>query len=164
MTTRHRLTLRAAALVVLPVLALSLASCSAAGAGASGQSSSPSAANDADSWQLQFAQCMRDRGIDYADPEADGPVSAENDEASLAASEECTNKLGPAPAPEGGSPSDTDTQQLFLDAARCLTEKGFVTPDPKEGQGLAIPEGVSPEALEACGLPGQATGGIGGRR
>lgn len=159
MITRHMLALRAAVLVALPVLTLSLASCS--GAGDPGQSSSASAA---DSWQLQFAQCMRDQGIDYADPEPDGPVSAGIDEASRAASAVCADKLGPAPAPEKDRPSGTDMQQMFLDAARCLTEKGFDTPDPKEGEGLVIPEGVSPEVLEACGLPGQATGGIGGRR
>ncbi|MFZ4896320.1 hypothetical protein ACL9RL_17895 [Plantibacter sp. Mn2098] len=158
MPSPHRPTAgRLTALIALPVLLLGLASCSADTDPASEPAPSESAANSFESWQLKFAQCMRDAGIDFKDPDSKGGLSGTTgDSASAAASDACMEKLGPPPAGPGGEESGGGTS--FLEAAKCLRDEGFEIDDPKESNQITIPEGVSDPVLEKCGLPPGTSG------
>jgi hypothetical protein len=113
----------------------------------SGGGDEASAAQDA---TLEYAQCMRDHGIeDFPDPEVgeDGefqlstPEIADPDEFE-AADDECKPILDEAQR-EGNqlSPEEqAERQDQALAMARCMRERGWDMPDPEieEGGGIAI--------------------------
>lgn len=160
MPSPHRSTAgRLTSLIALPVLLLGLASCSAGSNPAPESAPSETAAGSFESWQLQYAQCMRDAGIDYKDPTADGKTSAvAGDSATDEASEACMEKIGPPPAGPGGKEPGGSGGKSFLEAAKCLRDEGFEIDDPKESNQITIPEGVSDPVLEKCGLPPGSSG------
>lgn len=166
MPSQHRsIAGRLTSLIALPVLLLGLASCSAGNDPASEPAPSETTAGSFESWQLKFAQCMRDAGIDYKDPDVNGGTSANvGDSATLEASDACMKKLGTPPAPPGGKDSGGSGGTSFLEAAKCLRDEGFEVDDPKESNQISIPEGVSDAILEKCGLPpGTSGAAISGR-
>ena len=126
---------------------LSLADASGAPAGASGSgtgaadpSRSPGASIDPRDAMLAFARCMREHGVEMADPQPgagggfsiriDGPKDAdagpiaEADEACRPLLVEVENGLGKT---FQMSPED---QQQFLDFAQCMRDQGIDFPDP----------------------------------
>ncbi len=111
----------------------------------------------------QFAQCMRDHGVDMADPGA-APTAAvtlgpgqrpSDDDKTTAALDACRAYL-----PNGGELSKPDAQQIEQARryAQCMREHGVANfPDPDSEGGLDIGHaGVSPNdstfkaADEAC--------------
>jgi hypothetical protein len=141
----------------LAVVALSglLGACGSSGDDSAGDSGGEgeSAAQDA---TLEFAQCMRDQGIeDFPDPEV-----GENGEMQLstpeggdragfeAAEEECRPILDEARSQgEQASPEErAERHDQALALAECMREKGWDMPDPEvdEGGGIAIqnPDGI----------------------
>ncbi|WP_117214677.1 hypothetical protein [Allorhizocola rhizosphaerae] len=112
----------------------------------------------------QFAQCMRDNGVDMPDPQIveDGEKGGEGDfkvemrqdagpgEAGSAAGPGATDmeKFKKAEEackdymPEGGTlsgPADPQMQEKMRQMAKCMRENGFENfPDPQEGGGIAI--------------------------
>ncbi|XUK60474.1 Lipoprotein [Plantibacter sp. RU18] len=143
----------AAALCAIPLLIGSLAACSTPDEPSS--SGKEMSFND---YQLAFAQCMRDEGIDMEDPTGEGQeglkFGSEDDEAQEAALKKCTDKLGTPPAPPGGEQSDAEAHEEQLKLAECLRENGVDVPDPKEGEGLRLPADAPEEAFAACGIEG----------
>lgn len=97
---------------------------------------------------LEFAQCMRDHGLDWADPTvgADGSIDLLGgatppggagggiDENTQAAFEECGPIIeGASFLPGGGEGIDAETQDRFLEFTQCLRDNGVDVDDPDFG-------------------------------
>jgi hypothetical protein len=102
----------------------------AAGAAAtSGLPAGPSA-EDAEHFR-QFAQCMREHGVQVADPEPGRgfaiPTPRDDDPAVGVALDSCSQLL-----PNGGEPPQPSPEELddLLRFARCMREHGVDIPDP----------------------------------
>ena len=110
---------------------------------------------------VAFAKCLREHGVQVADPDDRGTVTLGGDEADeralRAAHEACKDK---APAvglgPSGGL--DAAAQERMLKFARCMREHGVDMPDPGADGGVRMEIGrdVDPEdeefraAQQAC--------------
>ncbi|MBF4570066.1 hypothetical protein ITJ57_14945 [Plantibacter sp. VKM Ac-2880] len=140
-------------MLAAPLLMVVLAGCGSTTQGTSDNGAGKSSAQSEQDWQLEFASCMRDEGIDYPDPDPDGSYSPNvtDEEAFNAASVRCEKQVGPPP------PSDVkqltiqefDEQQLKL--AICLRERGFDVADPeRSGVGVITPEGATQADFDAC--------------
>ena len=141
---------------------------------------------------LEYAECMRDQGIDFPDPNTngdgmvvigpgggeDGPPSAAEMEEFEAADEECRHIMeeveGELPRPDPEQEAEMRDQALAF--SECMRDHGIDFPDPQfqDGGGVGIElEGIDPEdpafqeAQEECaGEVGglfSAGGGIGSR-
>jgi hypothetical protein len=97
-----------------------------------------SQATDAAAQGRKFAQCMRDNGVDMADPGPDGiiPLNVDkSDEVKVtAASKKCREFL-----PNGGEPAKMSAQDIAKrrDFASCIRANGlpdFPDPDPDTGR------------------------------
>lgn len=147
---------RFAALMAIPFLVGSLAACGTGTPDADVQT--PKAEQSFDDWQVAFASCMRDEGVDMPDPEQDGSGGASvtlgdgDADAFQAASETCIEQLGAPPAPTGGVPDVADAYDQQLEMAECFREHGYDTPDPVKGEAMAIPSDITEDVMEACGL------------
>jgi hypothetical protein len=106
------------------------------------------ATGDAEQAQLDFAQCMRDEGLDFEDPRPDAngdlqfqpPTEGFDQAAFQDALEVCQDLLAGA----GDVLPDTDStefQDAQLDFARCMRDEGIDFPDPQPGQGLGAGAG-----------------------
>jgi hypothetical protein len=103
----------------------------------------------------EFAQCMREHGIDVPDPEPGHPgvtIKEPNPEKVRPAREACKHLL-----PNGGEPEPMDPEELdrARERAQCMREHGIDVPDPDPNNpGIRAPEGVDQEklraAMEAC--------------
>jgi hypothetical protein len=132
------------AAAVLAALATTAAGCGSSdkgpgvatvGGGAPAASASASAAaGDRDEQLRQFAQCMRDNGVDVPDPQpgggAFGGLAAglnQNDPKFQAAFTACQAKL-----PNGGQPPKLDAAQVeqYRAFAQCMRDNGVDLPDP----------------------------------
>lgn len=92
---------------------------------------------------LDYAACMREHGIEIADPKPGEGVQLqiEGDPAQADAAMQACQSLLP-----GGEPPEADPEafEQMLAFARCMRENGFPNfADPKEGEGINI----SPETL-----------------
>ncbi|MCI0158779.1 hypothetical protein KNO15_18930 [Leifsonia shinshuensis] len=158
----------AAALLAIPALLLAFTACAAnpgadSGSGSGGGSSSGSNAHsgsgqsEREAWQLKFARCMRDNGVDMADPGSAGApglsVDASNQDAVMAASATCEKKVGTPPpfSPEEQKKMAADSQKMMLKIAKCYRDSGFDVPDPKPGDSVAVPSGAPDDIVQKCG-------------
>jgi hypothetical protein len=120
---------------------------------------------------LEFAECMRDHGVDMEDPSQDGGFTfkMEDDPESQEAYEACRHL-----APGGGEPPELDAEgkAAMREFAECLRDEGIDMPDPSADGALTMPDGVTPEdpefeaAMEECqdiidGYPLMMRGGPG---
>jgi hypothetical protein len=143
-------------LLAVPLFAISIAAC-AAGPSAEKDGNDASGTSDARQWALDFAECMRDHGVEVEDPAAGGGTVATRPQDETperqAATEACIDELGPAPTSGGGQDGQPDEEQReqMLAFAECLREQGFDVADPQPGTGLGMPDDVTEEAIEACG-------------
>ena len=156
MRGRHRLWLAAA----VPLLALSLAACgghgtkpgvATAGGGATKTSgATPTASVDQQTAMLNYARCMRDHGVNMADPEtaggggltiaiSGGPV---NEAQMKAAEEACRQYMPNGGAPPSMSPEQVEQMRKF---AQCMRDHGvqMADPDPNNG-GISVGKGAAP--------------------
>ncbi|GAA4155921.1 hypothetical protein [Leifsonia shinshuensis] len=115
-------------------------------------------------WQLRYAHCMRENGIDARDPGSAGGALLDTDadqDTLMAAAGACRAKLGNPPAATAEEASEAE--RMALDAgremARCYRERGYDMPDPRPGEAPQLPADASDEALQACGAGGRATPG-----
>ncbi len=148
------------ALFAIPLLAGSLAACSPVSSSNSAATSTTagkvsSSVLTFDEWQIAFAKCLREQGVDAPDPSASGggvSLGGGGDEAAMnTAAKTCSDKLGQVPAPPGGK-SQEESKKEVLQVAKCLRENGFDVPDPGTNQAMGIPQGASPEILKKCGI------------
>lgn len=147
------------ALLAVPLLVGLLAACST---GDPKPEQSASSEKSFEDWQVSFASCMRDNGIDMPDPGKGGMSQAlrldeANTEAFQTASDTCIKKLGEPPAPPGGKKTEKEMLADQLKLAKCFRDNGIDVADPKEGQGLTIPEAPD-DVMEKCGLGAGASG------
>lgn len=114
-------------------------------AGASGATASPGA--DRSEQLRQFAQCMRDNGVDMADPDpstggfglgGSGGQNLRNDPDFQKAIQACRSKL-----PNGGEPPKLNAEQLeqYRQWAQCMRDNGVDVPDPNPDGTLALGQG-----------------------
>jgi hypothetical protein len=153
---KQRISKLAAALAI-PLLLVALSACgteSADDAPDSGSNSpSTQTSRSAEDYQLAFAECMREQGIDMPDPNADGSVPAASGEGLMEAVELCQEDLGGAPPTVGDSGplmSDEERQAESLKLAACFRDNGFDVPDPQPGEVPSIPVDAPKEVLEEC--------------
>ena len=126
----------------------SSASTGIASAGGSGTATAhPSPTVDAEEQAREFAQCMREHGVDIPDPDTAGgggvriTVSG-NPGGTQAALQACQDKL-----PNGGTPPsmDPEQQEKLREYAQCMREHGVDIPDPDpNGGGLMITKSGGP--------------------
>jgi hypothetical protein len=127
---------------------------------------------------LEFTECMRDHGIDMADPQFDGEgrggitleATPENEDDLAAAQEACQPLLENARSEMELDPEqEAEMREQLLDFAECMRDHGIDMPDPQfsDDGGFVVqagPEGGGPRedpdfaaAAEEC----QAEGGPG---
>jgi len=90
---------------------------------------------DAEDAMLEYAQCMREHGVDMPDPEPGGGgiringegLSREQMQAAEAACQKWMDMAEPA---DGGRELTEEEKQSFLDMAACMRERGYNFPDP----------------------------------
>lgn len=118
-------------------------------------SASTSAAGDRTEQLRQFAQCMRDNGVDMADPDLSGaglglPAGVNlADPAVASAVTACQSKL-----PNGGAPPKLDADQLerYQTFATCMREHGIELPDPGPDGTLQLGQGGPGQFLSDPGF------------
>ena len=163
------MTVRPLAAALLAGAALGLAACGGADpeepAGAS--SGAAPGADDAETRQarLDFAQCMREHGVDFPDPEpGGGPVKIEasgSPEKLEAAQEACKEFMDKA-RPQLTEAQQAEFKERALENARCMRDHGIDFPDPEfsadGGAQIRLERGrIDPDdpdfkaAQEACG-------------
>jgi hypothetical protein len=110
---------------------------------------------------LEYAQCMREHGIDMPDP-VNGRFelsSTPGDQEDLEEAEEACGDILQDVAPQLSEEQESELQDATLEFARCMREHGIDFPDPEfeEGGGILMrmPEGTEndpkfDEAQEAC--------------
>jgi hypothetical protein len=173
---KRRFGFLATAGVFAVALVLALAACGGDGGGDSdgvaslgGQSgetgTTTTGSQDPQDAALEYTQCMREHGVDMADPGPNGELQLQvrpgNREKVEKAQKECEPLL------ENARPRLTEEQQnvmqeALLEFAKCMREHGIDMPDPVFGEGGRVTQrgtlgsGVNPEspkfkqAEEAC--------------
>jgi hypothetical protein len=151
-----RLALLAAAVVVL------VAGCGGSGGaqgiasleGASGDSTSTTGGTgttvDPEQAMLDYAQCMRDNGVDMEDPTVDengnfqmmrppgsgqGGDFSQTDRDTMEAAREACSQYMEGIAQQFDRPDMTEMQDLMLQYAQCMRDNGVDMPDPDFGNG-----------------------------
>ncbi|MFD2414983.1 hypothetical protein [Amycolatopsis pigmentata] len=161
-----------AALAAVPLLVSLLGACGAAEstsnpAPSSSVSSGKRSFESFDEFQLAFAGCMREHGVNMRDPSGDGGIQLDNGGDMTAfenASKACQEQLGTPPARKDSGHGKTDEQLLadHLKIAKCLREHGVNVPDPTADSPLAIPQNTPEDVLTTCapeGVVERTTGG-----
>lgn len=88
---------------------------------------------DPEEAMLAFAACMRDNGVDFPDPGANGEISIQvgpDDEEAWREAEEACGDLRPQMAPMSEEERAEVTDQL-LAQAECMRDRGWDMPDPE---------------------------------
>jgi hypothetical protein len=117
---------------------------------------------------LDFAECMRENGVDMDDPGPEGGVllragpGSGNDPAVVRkAQEACRKHMENVDPPELSEEDEREFKERALKFARCMREQGIDMPDPTFGEGGRMTQrlggtGVNPEdprfqeAAEEC--------------
>lgn len=147
---------RLAGLLVAPLLAMLFTACAASASDGEAPDPDETQVSDAGQWALDYAACMREHGIDMEDPDPSGDViegvrpeedTPQRQEATAA----CLEKLGPAPGGQGGGEeSMEEIREELLAMAKCLRDLGYDVDDPRPGEGLGMPAGLTDEAMDQC--------------
>ena len=116
---------------------------------------------------LEFAQCMRDHGIDMPDPDFSGggvgidiggPDSGATEEEMQAAQEACQHILDDAAPDMNLSPEEVaEMQDKQVALAQCMRDKGYDMPDPQVDSSGRVTIGAGPS--DGGRQPGPAPGG-----
>jgi hypothetical protein len=128
---------RRGALLAAAVLALGMSGCSTTEQTAA-DADGPTAREAA----VAFAECMRENGIDMADPDSSGMVRIEpelQEQAGFAdAQRECSHLLSDAAPVDGDGGMPTDMREQMLELAQCMRDAGYDFPDPDFSGGGAV--------------------------
>lgn len=155
---------RATVLAAIPLFLLGISACSSSGTDGGGSGASPSAAggtpseDDLQDAFINYAQCMRDEGIDMPDPEVNGssgivtvPGGEEGGSFDQEAFETADKKCAAEHLPDGGEISAEDEaafQEDMLKFAQCMRENGIDMPDPTSDGRMDFPDITGPDAEE----------------
>ncbi|NDL58297.1 hypothetical protein [Phytoactinopolyspora mesophila] len=150
-------------LLVTAALTTTLAACGSDDAG--GDSSASAAGEGAEASEEQlilgFYQCLRDNGLDVADPDLEGsgpqagggpPGIDTNDPAAMEVVELCRDAVlgdveGPMQFGDGAGGNMADTSSL-IEFVSCIRDQGIDMPDPSSDGRLAMPDNVDPQSNE----------------
>lgn len=155
----------------LPICGLLLAGgititgCAGSGDAQAQSSGSPNAQDKS----VQFAQCMREHGVNIPDPKPGGgglkvPKEALADKAKLNAAIKACGKYGGQAVKGLTGQGGAQNQDKQLKLARCLRQHNVDVADPQAGKPLKLPPGSLnsarvKEALKTCGFGGTVGGG-----
>jgi hypothetical protein len=170
---RRRRPARLASLGLLVIVGVLAAGCGDDGGGAS--SAADRERENREAW-LEYAQCMRDNGVDMPDPGTDGGLKVEDvtPEEFREAEKACKKSKAEIEPPELSEEEQEEFREAMLANARCMRERGIENfPDPTfdkdGGASIEIPAGSGfdeddpdvKEAMEACEdtLPPEPSGG-----
>jgi hypothetical protein len=144
-------------LVAALLAAACLSACGGDGEPAAAESSDR---RDFERARQEFAECMREHGIDFPD---DGPVKIDGSQEELREAEEaCAHLREKIEPPELSDAQREEFKEAALEHARCMREHGIDFPDPTFGEDggaqvrIRPGSGVDPddpefrEAQEAC--------------
>ena len=143
-----RIVTRTAAALACAVCAVGLMTGCSQGSKADSASGASASATSADDYLLKMAKCMRDKGIDVSDPDANGNVQFPETEAATKAAQECEQIVGPAPGTE--DLAKPETQQDLVKAAECLRKEGYDVPDPEAGKGIQLNGDIPQDVMNKC--------------
>jgi hypothetical protein len=151
-----------AAVLAIPLLLGTLGACGAtddAPAADDAASGGTETFETFEDYQLAFASCMRDQGVDMPDPNADGSIEAQSGDGFMEAAQTCQDELGEPPAAPGAGPSmsSEEARAEDLEIAACFRDNGYDVPDPQPGESISVPMDAPVEIFEEC-----APNGIGG--
>lgn len=122
-----RILTRAATVLTCAVCAVGLMTgCSQSSKADSAASAS---ATSGDDYLLKMAKCMRDKGIDVSDPDANGNVQFPDNEAATKAAQECEQIVGPAPGTRT-SPSPRPSRTWSRPPSACA-RRATTCPTPR---------------------------------
>ncbi|MFC4121001.1 hypothetical protein [Nonomuraea zeae] len=155
-----------AAVILVLVLSLALAACGGAPAPDDGvvsaatgpasasatASASPSATMDADEAALKFAQCMREHGVDMADPKGGRlqlMIPEGTDKKKAEQADKACRPIMESAVRDRATPSQEDFDRM-LKFAQCMREHGIDMADPKPGEGLRVQLKGSKDKLDAA--------------
>lgn len=100
---------------------------------------------------LAFYQCLRDNGLDVADPEREGMIDLKgidpNDFATRAIVDECSAEHLSDGGPASGGVGSANADSL-VDFAQCMRDNGVDMPDPTAEGALNMPEDIDPNSPE----------------
>jgi hypothetical protein len=156
---------RTLALVLLAACALLVAACGddEGASAADGASSERPSDAEFERAREQFAECMREHGIDFPDPSSGGPVRIDAPPEELREAEEaCAKYRENIRPPELSEEQQQEFKEAALEHARCMREHGIDFPDPtfdedggaqlrlERGSGVDPDDPEFKEAQEAC--------------
>jgi hypothetical protein len=127
-----------------------------AGCGGHGGSAASSSSANAQDEAVKFAQCMRQHGVNVADPRPGDPgirITADKklDQSQIDAAMSDCRKYSPK---KDINPNDPKVRDQLLKTAQCLREHGVQIADPQPGQGLRVRvnkgDTKTQQAMEAC--------------
>ncbi|MGG7465392.1 hypothetical protein [Plantibacter sp. YIM 135347] len=144
---------RTAAVLALTLLALTLGLAACSGGGTPSAGGSPSSGSGSsggsqsyeqefDDWNLKIAKCLRDQGMDVADPEPGTQWTYPDAPGADEAVEACYAQVGAGPTPPN-QPSKAERVEQGLKLAKCLRDKGYDVKDPDENGSIEAPDGLS---------------------
>lgn len=103
--------------------------------------------------RLEWAECMREHGVDVPDPSPGGQVTARagrrafvDDPDFEQAQKACESKMQGVEPPAGLDPEHVQERVLAL--TKCLREAGFDVPDPQFGSGGRALVRIAPEGVD----------------
>jgi hypothetical protein len=161
-------------LVVLVFLAAPVAACGKSGGSDDGVASVDGASNDSGSSDddsgsgsddppsneefqdaaLEYAECMREHGVDMPDPEFDGEgggvqmrLPRSEDQDTVEAAQEACQDIMEEATPEGQTldpEEQAEMQDQLLEVAQCMREKGHDMPDPEVDDSGRVTFGAGP--------------------
>jgi hypothetical protein len=161
--------------VLAVALTLALAACGGSddsdgvaslGQGSGGTGTTESGTKDPQDAALEFAQCMREQGVDMPDPGANGELQLQvgpGDKDKVAKAQKKCEPLLENARPRLSEEQQSVMQDALLAFAKCMREHGIDFPDPVFGEGGRVTQrqragkgGANPddpkfqEAQEAC--------------
>jgi hypothetical protein len=146
--------------VLFGVLLLVVSACASGPQVEANPPGSDAAAESDDASLLEFAQCMRDEGIDMPDPGPQGLASLrqqvdERSPAFLAALEVCGELLQDYYQEVHGADHDDEErrEEMMMERVQCMRDQGVDVPDPGPGQHgfqLDTDDPAVRAALEEC--------------
>ena len=143
---------------VIPLLALGIAGCGTQ-QNKEADGGKPRAEQSIQDWQVSYASCMRQEGVDVPDPGKDGNQAVpatEDSPLQIAANKTCLEKIGEPPVGDKET-SPEEVGEGALDTNKCLRENGVDVKDPAAGEMTVLPD-VSQDILDKCGLVGVPAG------
>jgi hypothetical protein len=129
------MTVRPLAAALLVAAALGLAACGGDDPEAAADGGTP-AVDDAEARQARadFAQCMREHGVDIPDPAPGGgptKIEATGSPAKMEAAQEACGELLDEVRPQLSGEQQAEFKEAALAHARCMREHGIDFPDPQ---------------------------------